>query len=76
MSQVLSELEKRALGLPAQARAELAKQLLLSLEEASSEEHEQVWAEEAESRLREIQDGRTQTIPAERVLEEARARLR
>ena len=75
MSQSLRELEKRVLGLPIDARAKLAKQLLLSLEELESAENEQLWAEEAQNRLKEIEQGQTKTIPAEQVLREGRERL-
>ncbi len=76
MSQTLRELEERALGLPIESRAKLAKQLLLSLEEPGADENERIWAEEAQNRLNGIKQGRTQTIPAEEVLQEARERLR
>ncbi len=70
------ELHQAALQLDIRARAELAHDLLRSLDELSPEEVEQLWLEEAERRLREIDEGRVRTIPGEQVLAEARARLR
>jgi hypothetical protein len=76
VAQTLEEIEAEALRLPQQARAKLAKSLLLSLSESEEEDSEEFWAEEAEHRYREIERGEVTPIPSEEVLREARSRLR
>jgi putative addiction module component (TIGR02574 family) len=70
------EIYEAALKLDLRDRAELAHELLRSLDELSPEEIERLWLDEAERRLRELEEGRVQPIPGEQVLAEARARLR
>lgn len=72
MGRKLKDIATEALELPISARAELAKQLLNSLEDISEEENEMLWAEEAERRYREYKEGNIKAIPAEEVF----ARLR
>jgi putative addiction module component (TIGR02574 family) len=66
-----------ALKLPSKKRAELASQLIRSLdkeeEQLSREEWERLWAEEAERRLKELRQGKAKEIPAEEVFARARA---
>jgi len=52
-------------------RAELAQILLRSIDEFSESEVESLWQKEAERRLREFREGKTQGIPAEVVFREA-----
>jgi putative addiction module component (TIGR02574 family) len=72
----LKKIEEEALHLPVRDRAQLARKLLLSLEEPSSGELEEDWAKEAQRRAKEIDDGEVQTVPAEEVLRKARALLK
>lgn len=51
-----------ALALPAEARAKLADQLLESLDGPDQKRIDALWAEEAERRLREIEEGKVETI--------------
>ena len=67
----LSEILKNALSLEVRDRATLAERLLASLEEISEEEAEQLWAEEAERRLKEYRAGRAQAVPADEVHKKA-----
>ena len=76
MAQTLEEIEAELLQLPGQARARLAKSLILSLEEVEEEDTDQLWAEEAERRYQEIERGGVTPIPSEEVFREARNRLR
>jgi putative addiction module component (TIGR02574 family) len=69
-------LEVEVLKLADKERAELARVLLLSLDEAEDQDTEREWAEEAERRYQELKAGRVQAIPSQQVFEEARARLR
>lgn len=67
----LTEVLQDALKLDVQDRAALAQRLLVSLEELSEEEAEQLWAEEAQRRYAEYRAGRAEAIPADIVHERA-----
>jgi putative addiction module component (TIGR02574 family) len=69
-------IEEAALKLGEKERAELARVLILSLDGPEEPADEAVWAEEAERRYRELASGSIEAIPSERVLDEARSRLR
>jgi len=71
----IEELKSIALGLPPEERAELASDLLLSLDNLSGQEIEQLWLEEASRRDGEIDAGTAKLIPGDQVFAEARARL-
>jgi putative addiction module component (TIGR02574 family) len=70
------KIEAQALQLPPKERARLAQRLIASLDPESERDAEQVWLEEAERRLDEIESGKVAGIPAEQVLEKARSTLR
>jgi putative addiction module component (TIGR02574 family) len=76
MGHALEEIESEILQLPEPARARLAKSLLLSLGENDDTDVEELWAEEAEARYREIESGEVTPIPSDDVLREARSRLK
>ena len=63
-SQVVLE---EALKLTAHERAEVAEQLIASLEEGSDTDVELAWQEEVQRRLQQIERGEVQTIPWEEV---------
>lgn len=63
-SQVVLE---EALKLPANERAEVAEQLLASLDEAPDTDVEQAWQEEVQRRLKQVERGEVKTIPWEEV---------
>lgn len=65
----VEELEKEALKLPVEERERLAMSILSSLR--GELKYEAEWAREAERRAREIDEGRVETIPADRVFREA-----
>jgi putative addiction module component (TIGR02574 family) len=72
------ELLKRALALSHEDRDAIVKELNISLDEdedADPAEIERAWATEIERRLRDLDEGRVKTIPAEKAFEEARAML-
>ena len=71
----LEELEAQVRELPLKDRAALAKSILQSLDELSAAEIETLWAEEAERRLDELEQGLVTEIPAEEVLCRARAAI-
>ena len=72
----VDELMRAALKLKAGERASMAHELLSSLESLSEAEVEQLWVEESLRRSAEIDAGLVETIPADQVIAEARARLK
>lgn len=70
------KIEDQALHLPADERAELARKLLLSLDEAKPNEIEEEWLAEAHRRAKELDEGIVKPIPAEEVRRKARELLR
>lgn len=76
MDRKLEELAAEALQMDVQARAALAKTLLDSLDELSPEEHERLWAEEAESRYQALRAGELSSSPSDEVFGRLEARTR
>jgi hypothetical protein len=72
----IEQLATELLGLPAKARAALAEKLIASLEEEAGGDVDALWAEEAERRMKESEEGAVALRPAESVLTDARSRLR
>lgn len=68
-------LETEVLNLDIQARARLAGKLLMSLDEPSASEVEQLWLNEAERRLEEYRSGNSRGVPANEVFRRAIAEL-
>ena len=64
------------LSLAPQERAQLAEQLLASLDALTEKEVEKLWLEEAARRAEEIDSGLVQLIPADVVHQEALALLK
>jgi putative addiction module component (TIGR02574 family) len=76
MNAAVSELLKKALALPPEARAALADSLLESLDEEPVDEGvEAAWSEEIKRRIEEIDSGKVQMIPYEEVRRRLAARL-
>ena len=79
MSLPLKQLEAEALELPSQERAQLARRLLVSLDEELDDdpaEVERAWEEEIRRRLHEVEAGTAELVPAEQVFSELRLRTR
>ena len=79
MSPRAQELLREAMALPVQERADLAAELLASLDDAAAEdpaEVEAAWAAEIERRARSVMTGETAGIPWEDVRRRAEAELR
>lgn len=72
----IETVRRQALLLPVQQRAELAEQLLSSLDALSESEIENLWFQEAVRRAAEIDQGIAKRIPAEIVRAEAQALLK
>ncbi len=76
MAANFDDIMKDALSLPPGARAMLAEHLLESLDAEAQKRIDALWAEEAERRLKEIEDGVVTPIPGEEVMNRLRARYR
>jgi putative addiction module component (TIGR02574 family) len=63
MTEEVSELLKKALALPTEARAALAGSLLDSLEDTVDASAEEMWSQEIERRIQELDSGKVKTIP-------------
>jgi putative addiction module component (TIGR02574 family) len=63
MSQDVAELLKKALALPAEARAALANSLLESLDDTVDESAEEEWNKEIARRIEELDSGKVKPIP-------------
>ena len=70
------EILKAALALPPGARAMLADHLLVSLDGPNQKEIDAAWAEEVERRIREVDEGKVETIDGELVMQRLRERLK
>jgi len=70
----VDELKAEALRLAPRARADLARDLLSSLDQLSEAEIRDLWLDEAARRDRELDAGTVTAIPAEEVLARAKAR--
>ena len=61
-----------ALSLPADARLDLVERLLTSLNLPIQSEIDHLWAEEAERRVAEVNQGKVELVPAEKVFQDIR----
>lgn len=73
-SLLLQEVVSKAHNLPPDERAELAHDLIVSLDEGIDNEFEAAWDAEIERRVREIKSGKAKGRPAEEILAEIRAK--
>jgi putative addiction module component (TIGR02574 family) len=71
MTQTKDQILAAAMSLPPEARTEVAERLLDSLQESIDE----AWVEEARARLRDLDEGRARTIPADEVFRALDERL-
>ncbi|MGA9510733.1 MAG: addiction module protein [Candidatus Sulfotelmatobacter sp.] len=62
MTQDVSELLKKALTLPAEARAALAGSLLESLDDTVDAAAEEEWSQESARRIQELDSGRVRPV--------------
>jgi len=75
MRSKIKGIEEEALKLPSHERAQLAEQLISSLDEEEDPEAERLWIEEAERRYKEYREGKVKAKPADLVFKEARSKL-
>ena len=69
-------IRREALSLPVQERAELAEQLLSSLDALSETEIAQLWLQEAARRAEELDQGFAKRVSADEVRRQAQALLK
>lgn len=72
MSTVTDKVYNEALSLPANARLDLVDKLLSSLNLPTQQEIDKSWAEEAERRINEIDQGKVKLISGNKVFEKIR----
>jgi putative addiction module component (TIGR02574 family) len=72
----LAEVTNEALALPVEERVVLAQRVWNSVEHFASSEIEKAWMDEADQRWLEIEEGKTQCLPADEVMRRARESLR
>ena len=70
------EILSAALSLSPEERAMLADHLLASLDGPNQKEIDAAWAEEAERRMREIDEGKVELIDGELVMQRLRSRFK
>jgi hypothetical protein len=71
----IAEIEKEALHLPASECAGIAQNPLIKMENLLKIELDQLWLDEAERRVTDIDQGKVQLVPADEVSRKARALL-
>jgi hypothetical protein len=76
MAKIKMNIASEALKLPAKSRAQLAEQLIYSLEEGGHSKNEKLWAQESIKRYETMASGRIQGKPSGRVLQDIRAKLK
>lgn len=65
---------EEALSLPSDVRISLIEKLLTSLNLPVDEEIDRLWAEEAERRVSQIEEGKAELVPGEEVFAKIRAK--
>jgi len=71
----IDQIEIEIMRLNFNQRASLTEKLLLSLDAPTDEENLKLWVLESERRLRDLREGKAKEIPAEEVLNRARAAI-
>ncbi len=74
MIPVLQRIKNQAIALPLEERAELAHELILSLDKTAGTDVESAWDSEIKKRVEEIKSGKAKGRPAENILAEIRAK--
>ena len=74
MTPVLQKIKNQAIALPLEERAELAHELILSLDETAGTDVENAWDSEIKKRVEKIKSGKAKGRPAENILAEIRAK--
>lgn len=75
MAEKIEEIRKEIAELSSQAKNELLKELISELDGPAKPGAEKAWLDECERRLRELDNGTVQAVPANLVFENARKKL-
>ena len=75
MTQEAHELLQKALALPENERAELAGNLIASLDATVDQDVDAAWQQEVARRRHDVQSGKVETIPWEEVQQKGRTLL-
>ncbi len=75
MTELNEKLLQEALSLPSHLRTILIDKLIGSLNIPIQKEIDELWAEEAERRISDIDSGKVKSIPGEKVFKEIRSRF-
>jgi putative addiction module component (TIGR02574 family) len=70
-----SKIEQEVLVLPSNERLALIDKLIISLNLPTQTDIDTLWAQEAENRITELDEGKVQGIPGEEVFAEMRSNL-
>ena len=76
MNELNKELLQEALSLPSNLRTVLVDKLIESLNVPIQKEIDDLWAEEAEKRISDIDSGKVPPISGEKILKEIQSRFR
>jgi len=76
MTELNEKLLQEVLSLPSHLRTILIDKLIESLNIPIQKEIDELWAEEAEKRISDINSGKVKSIPGEEVFEEIRSRFK
>jgi len=72
----IEQIKKEAMQLSSTERAQLAENLLKSLDNEEDPDAERLWVAEAEARYQEYKEGKVKTKPSEQVFKDTRSRLK
>ncbi len=75
MTDLAQKFADEALLLPREDRAKLVEKLLESLNVPTQKEIDRLWAQEAEKRIKEYEEGKGEAIDGDQVFREIRDRL-
>lgn len=75
MATACDKMLEQAMSLPLNERLALVEKLIESLNLPTQSEIDRAWAEEAERRIRDLDEGTVKHIPGEQVFEEIRERF-
>ncbi|HEC38947.1 MAG: putative addiction module component [Candidatus Lokiarchaeum sp. GC14_75] len=76
MNELNEKLLQEIFSLPSHLRTKLIDKLIASLNVPIQKEIDDLWAEEAEKRISDINSGKVQSISGEKVFEDIRSRFR
>ena len=76
MTRPIEELEYEIRSLSGDERMHLLRDLIADLDGGMDADVEKAWLQEAESRYKELKEGRVHPIPADEVFAQAKARLK